>query len=222
MPEIYTDYDDWRAKATLARLLISYGLDYPQEAITLFREAIIAPLDEKKSVADSDIDLCAWALRDLSRLESQQGDNKQAFQHIEQAIDLAESRTVDYAFTVRGNLMMHKFLVLCELGQESEAEALADDMIERYKGTDSKNNSYAFYGCQCKAQLAAQRGHQNKVKAFMLKALDALDSANEAVAASREELLSIDISRASAMDIFKEMQQALPDAFHQISRWNER
>ncbi|BAL85042.1 hypothetical protein SELR_pSRC102350 (plasmid) [Selenomonas ruminantium subsp. lactilytica TAM6421] len=216
----YNNYDNWEHKATLARLLNMYGLNYPKYAIELFRDAIAIPLNEKSSDRSSDIDLRAWALRDLSILESQQGDNEQALQHIEQAIDLAESRTDDYEFTIRGNLLMHKFLILCELGQAQEAEALADDMIERYKNAGSKNNSYVFYGNQCKAKLAAKRGKHAEVKEFMLKALDALDNTNEAVAASRTALLSINTAGASAMDLFKEMQQALPDAYHEIVYWD--
>lgn len=217
---IYNDYDNWRTKATLARLLTSYGLNYPEEAIELFRDVVAIPLNETSEDMDADVDLMAWALRDLSDLERHQGDNELSLEHINQAIKLAESRNVDYSFTVRGNLMSHKFLTLCQLGREQEAETMANDMIENHKNPDILNNSYIFYGYKCKARLAVIKGNSAEIKKFMLQALEGVDPSDKAVIEATAELESIDISNISAKDLFNKMYKMLPDAFHCITWWD--
>lgn len=212
------NYEDWRVRAQLARWLMRPPLNRKQDAIDLLNTLIDVPINEESS--EEDIDQMAWALRDLSELEREQGEKELALSHIEQAIKLAESRNAAYSFTVRGNLLFHKFEILRSLGQEQEAEALADAMIAEHKNSAVKNDSYVFYGCLFKAHLAVTKENPAEVKEFMLKALDGIDSADETVMESRAKLESIDTGTLSVEDVFNKMYRVLPDANHDIVWWD--
>ena len=216
----YNNYDNWRNNATLARLLTSHGLNYPQEAIEVFREVVKDTSDLNFEDIYVDTDLMAWALRDLSMLERDHGEKDLSLAHIDQAINLAEYRDADYSFTVRGNLMYHKFLTLCSLGREQEAETMAEAMIAEHKNSKALNDSYIFYGYIFKARLAAENGNSDKVKQFMLKALDGIDSNETLATESRANLEAIDIANVPPKDLFDKMYRALPDAFNGIAWWD--
>ena len=212
------NFEDWRVRAQLARWLMRPQLNRKQDAIDLLKTVVDVPINEQSP--EEDIDQMAWALRDLSELEREQGEKELALKHIEQAIKLAESRNAAYSFTVRGNLLYHKFEILRSLGREQEAEALADAMIADHKNSAVKNDSYVFYGYLFKARLAVAKENPDEVKEFMLKALDGIDPADETATESRAELKSIDTDNVSAEDVFNKMYRVLPDAYHDIVWWD--
>ena len=215
--ELYGHYGDWNAMVTLARLLTSFGLDYPQEAVLLFREAVAVPFaDFPQDVSEDEyVDLMAWALRDLSSLERKLGEYELSLAHIEKAIEMANSRKVRYQWTLRGNLVYHKLLTLCALGRTAEADAIAESMVK-----PQKQDSCAYYGYLFQARQAAAQENPAAVRDFMVKAVNSMDNA-DVVLQCRTELEQVDITRLDAQSVFDQMNRLLPDVYHEVVWENE-
>lgn len=215
--ELYDHYGDWHAMVTLARMLTGFGLDYPQEAVFVFREAITVPFaDFPQNVSEDEyVDLMAWALRDLSSLERRLGEYESSLNHIDKAIEMANSRKARYQWTIRGNLVYHKLLTLCAMGRTEEADAIAEAMIK-----PQKKNSCAYYGYLFQARQAAAQENPAAVKNLMVKAAESMDNA-EVVFPCRAELEQVDITKFDAKTVFDIMNRFLPDVYHEVVWENE-
>ena len=111
----------------------------------------------------------------LSSLEKELNQDDASLQHINQAIELAESTDFLYKYILRGELWADRWNLLHKMNLTSEAEAEADERIEFYKDIPVAHNSYLYYGYRFKAQLAAERGVTLVAKDYMHMAIHSME-----------------------------------------------
>ena len=213
-----SDTPDWMNKTMLARFLQYPEMHRRDEAIELYQEA----LEESDGIEmDQDaIDQKAWILKDLSILENHRGDNEKALEYILQAIQIANSSSYVYSFTIRGELVLTKFDILYELGREAEADAEADRLIEEH--TDSKyiNDSYLYFSYIYKAKRAADSNNLVKAKEFLLKTFDGIKRFGECFESARVSLSKVEIEKLTCAEAMDWMLGCLPDTQTQILGWD--
>ncbi|MDD7762439.1 MAG: tetratricopeptide repeat protein [Selenomonadales bacterium] len=164
--------DNWHARARLAHFLAMKGIDKNDEALELFHSIVEAEIDEETA---EDVEEKVFALQRLSSLEKELNQDDASLQHINQAIELAESTDFLYKYILRGELWADRWNLLHKMNLTSEAEAEADERIEFYKDIPVAHNSYLYYGYRFKAQLAAERGVTLVAKDYMHMAIHSME-----------------------------------------------
>lgn len=185
-------FDDWHCRARLAHFLAMPEINRPQPAKELFQSVMDAELDENDS---QDIEEKVYALQHLSQLEKDEEDYEAALNHINLAIEAAESYDFLYKYILRGELWAQRWSLLHLLDQTQEAEAEIDERIEVFEDIPIEHNSYLYYGYRFKAQLAAEQGVALIAKDFMHMALKFMeipgeykDNLDKAFAANHENI----------------------------------
>ena len=164
--------DNWHARARLAHFLAMKGIDKTDEALELFHSIVNADFDEDKA---EDVEEKVFALQRLSSLEKGLRQTDAAMNHINMAIELAESTDFLYKYVLRGELWADRWNLMHRLGLSQEAESEVDERIEAYKDIPIEHNSYLYYGYRFKAQLAAERGVTLVAKDYMHMAIHAME-----------------------------------------------
>ena len=124
--------------------------------------------DEENS---QDVEEKAYALQHLSQVEKDQKIYNKALEHINMAIETAESYDYLYKYILRGELWAQRWNIMHLMKQTEDAEAEVDERIEVFKDIPIEHNSYLYYGYRFKAQLAAERGVPLVAKDYMHMAL---------------------------------------------------
>lgn len=161
-------YDDWHCRARLGHFLAMPEFNNTDKAKELFLSVLEAEPDEENS---QDVEEKAYALQHLSQLEKKEKDYRNALEHINRAIELAESYDYLYKYILRGELWADRWNIMHLMKQTEDAEAEVDERIEVFKDIPIEHNSYLYYGYRFKAQLAAERGVPLVAKDYMHMAL---------------------------------------------------
>ena len=149
--------EDWHARARLAHFLAQMP-EHRAEAMELFQSIIDAEPNEELA---QDIEEKVYALQGLSALGAREKETQAAaLDHINMAIECAESTDFLYKYILRGELWADRWNLMHKLGMTEEAEAEADERIAVFDGLEDTvpHNSYLYYGYRFKAHLAAERG----------------------------------------------------------------
>ena len=165
---------DWHARARLAHFL-AQRTEYRTEALALFESVIDAEPNEELS---QDVEEKVYAMQGLSALESAEKDTQEAaLEHINMAIECAESTDFLYKYILRGELWADRWNLMHKLRMTEEAEAEVDERIAAFDGLEDAvpHNSYLYYGYRFKAHLAAERGILLIAKDYMHMALHAME-----------------------------------------------
>ena len=165
-------YDDWRCRARLGHFLAMPELNRPDSAKELFHSVISVEPDENNS---EEIEEKVYALQHLSQMEKDEQNYQEALQHINLALEEAESSDFLYRYILRGELWAERWNLLHLMGQTEEAEAEVDERIDIFTDVPVMHNSYLYYGYRFKAQLAAERDVAMVAKDYMHMAIHAMD-----------------------------------------------
>jgi len=165
-------YDDWHCRARLAHFLAMPEINHLPQAKELFHSIIAVEPDESDS---QDIEEKAYALQHLSQLEKDEKNYNAALEHINLAIETAESYDFLYKYILRGELWGERWNLLHLLKRTEEAESEIDERIEVFEDIPIEHNSYLYYGYRFKAQLAAEKGTALIAKDFMHMALNNME-----------------------------------------------
>ena len=166
--------EDWHARARLAHFLAQMP-EHRAEAIELFQSIIDADPNEELA---QDVEEKVYALQGLSALEAREKETQAAaLDHINMAIECAESTDFLYKYILRGELWADRWNLMHKLGMTEEAEAEVDERIAAFDGLEDTvpHNSYLYYGYRFKAHLAAERGVVLIAKDYMHMALHAME-----------------------------------------------
>ena len=166
--------EDWHARARLAHFLAQMP-EHRAEAMELFQSIIDAEPNEELA---QDIEEKVYALQGLSALGAREKETQAAaLDHINMAIECAESTDFLYKYILRGELWADRWNLMHKLGMTEEAEAEADERIAVFDGLEDTvpHNSYLYYGYRFKAHLAAERGVVLIAKDYMHMALHAME-----------------------------------------------
>ena len=164
--------DSWHARARLAHFLAMKGIDKTSEALELFRSVVEENIDEEKA---EDVEEKVFALQRLSDVEKSLNQDRRALEHINLAIELAESTDFLYKYVLRGELWADRWNLMHKMKMSKEAESEIDERINAYKDIPIEHNSYLYYGYRFKAQLAAERGVTLVAKDYMHMAIHAME-----------------------------------------------
>lgn len=165
---------DWHARARLAHFLAQEE-EYRSDALTLFQSVIDAEPNEELS---QDVEEKVYAMQGLSALEAAEKESQEAaLEHINLAIECAESTDFLYKYILRGELWADRWNLMHKLRMAEEAEAEADERIVAFEGLEDAvpHNSYLYYGYRFKAHLAAERGVVLIAKDYMHMAIHAME-----------------------------------------------
>ena len=165
---------DWHARARLAHFLAQEE-EYRSDALTLFQSVIDAEPNEELS---QDVEEKVYAMQGLSALEAAEEESQEAaLEHINLAIECAESTDFLYKYILRGELWADRWNLMHKLRMTEEAEAEADERIAAFEGLEDAvpHNSYLYYGYRFKAHLAAERGVVLIAKDYMHMAIHAME-----------------------------------------------
>lgn len=163
---------DWHARARLAHFLAQTE-EYRSDALALFQSVIDAEPNEELA---QDVEEKVYAMQGLSALESRdKATQEAALEHINLAIECAESTDFLYKYILRGELWADRWNLMHKLRMTEEAEAderiaAFDDLAEAVP-----HNSYLYYGYRFKAHLAAERGVVLIAKDYMHMAIHAME-----------------------------------------------
>ena len=166
--------DDWHARARLAHFLAQRA-EYRTEALELFQSVVDAEPNEELA---QDVEEKVYAMQGLSALEATETETQEAaLEHINLAIECAESTDFLYKYILRGELWADRWNLMHKLRMTEEAEAEADERIAAFDGLEDAvpHNSYLYYGYRFKAHLAAERGVVLIAKDYMHMALHAME-----------------------------------------------
>lgn len=166
--------DDWHARARLAHFLAQTE-GYLADARALFQSVVDAEPDEELA---QDVEEKVYAMQGLSALEAAgKATQGAALDHINMAIECAESTDFLYKYILRGELWADRWNLMHKLGMTEEAEAEADERIDAFTGLEEAvpHNSYLYYGYRFKAHLAAARGVPLIAKDYMHMAIHAME-----------------------------------------------
>ena len=166
--------DDWHARARLAHFLAQTE-EYHGDALELFRSVIDAEPNEELA---QDVEEKVYAMQGLSALEAREKETQDAaLEHINLAIECAESTDFLYKYILRGELWADRWNLMHKLRMTEEAEEEANDRIDAFAGLEEAvpHNSYLYYGYRFKAHLAAERGTVLIAKDYMHMALHAME-----------------------------------------------
>ena len=161
-------YDDWHCRARLGHFLAMPEFNRLDAAKELFMSVLDVEPDEENS---QDVEEKAYALQHLSQVEKDQKIYNKALEHINMAIETAESYDYLYKYILRGELWAQRWNIMHLMKQTEDAEAEVDERIEVFKDIPIEHNSYLYYGYRFKAQLAAERGVPLVAKDYMHMAL---------------------------------------------------
>ena len=164
--------DDWHARARLAHFLAQRA-EYRTEALELFQSIVDAEPNEELA---QDVEEKVYAMQGLSALEATET-QEAALEHINLAIECAESTDFLYKYILRGELWADRWNLMHKLRMTQEAEAEADERIAAFDGLEDAvpHNSYLYYGYRFKAHLAAERGTVLIAKDYMHMAIHAME-----------------------------------------------
>ncbi|EKU71915.1 hypothetical protein [Selenomonas sp. F0473] len=166
--------DDWHACARLAHFLLQMP-EHRAEGIALLQSAAGAAVNEDLA---QDVEEKVYALQALSAAEAERAETRAAaLEHINMAIECAESTDFLYKYILRGELWADRWNLMHKMGMTEEAEQEADERIAAFDGMDADvpHNSYLYYGYRFKAHLAAERGVPLVAKDYMHMALHAME-----------------------------------------------
>ena len=166
--------DDWHARARLAHFLAQRA-EYRTEVLELFQSVVDAELNEELA---QDVEEKVYAMQGLSALEATETETQEAaLEHINLAIECAESTDFLYKYILRGELWADRWNLMHKLRMTEEAEAEADERIAAFDGLEDAvpHNSYLYYGYRFKAHLAAERGTVLIAKDYMHMAIHAME-----------------------------------------------
>ena len=166
--------DDWHARARLVHFLAQRA-EYRAEALELFQSVVDAEPNEELS---QDVEEKVYAMQGLSALEATEKETQEAaLEHINLAIECAESTDFLYKYILRGELWADRWNLMHKLRMTEEAEAEADERIAAFDGLEHAvpHNSYLYYGYRFKAHLAAERGTVLIAKDYMHMAIHAME-----------------------------------------------
>ena len=147
--------DDWHARARLAHFLAQTE-EYHAEALDLFLSIVDTEPNEELA---QDVEEKVYAMQGLSALEAaDKATQEAALEHINLAIECAESTDFLYKYILRGELWADRWNLMHKLRMTEEAEAEADERIAAFDGLAEAvpHNSYLYYGYRFKAHLAAE------------------------------------------------------------------
>ena len=165
---------DWHARARLAHFLAQTE-EYRSDTLALFQSVIDAEPNEELA---QDVEEKVYAMQGLSALESRdKATQEAALEHINLAIECAESTDFLYKYILRGELWADRWNLMHKLRMTEEAEAEADERIAAFEGLEDAvpHNSYLYYGYRFKAHLAAERGVVLIAKDYMHMAIHAME-----------------------------------------------
>ena len=165
---------DWHARARLAHFLAQTE-EYRSDALALFQSVIDAEPNEELA---QDVEEKVYAMQGLSALESRdKATQEAALEHINLAIECAESTDFLYKYILRGELWADRWNLMHKLRMTEEADAEADERIAAFDGLAEAvpHNSYLYYGYRFKAHLAAERGVVLIAKDYMHMAIHAME-----------------------------------------------
>ena len=164
--------DDWHARARLAHFLAQRA-EYRTEALELFQSIVDAEPNEELA---QDVEEKVYAMQGLSALEATET-QEAALEHINLAIECAESTDFLYKYILRGELWADRWNLMHKLHMTEDAEAEVDERIAAFDGLADAvpHNSYLYYGYRFKAHLAAERGVVLIAKDYMHMALHAME-----------------------------------------------
>ena len=166
--------DDWHARARLAHFLAQLPA-HRAESLELFQSVIEAQPNEEYA---QDVEEKVYALQALSALEREREDTQEtALEHINMAIECAESTDFLYKYILRGELWADRWNLMHKMHMTKEAEAEVNERIDAFAGLEDAvpHNSYLYYGYRFKAHLAAARGIPLIAKDYMHMALHAME-----------------------------------------------
>lgn len=166
--------EDWHARARLAHFLAQME-EYHAEARDLFFSVVDAEPNEELA---QDVEEKVYAMQGLSALEAvDKTTQKAALEHINCAIECAESTDFLYKYILRGELWADRWNLMHKLGMTEEAEEEANERIDAFAGLEEAvpHNSYLYYGYRFKAHLAAARGIVLIAKDYMHMAIHAME-----------------------------------------------
>ena len=165
---------DWHARARLAHFLAQTE-EYRSDALALFQSVFDAEPNEELA---QDVEEKVYAMQGLSALESRdKATQEAALEHINLAIECAESTDFLYKYILRGELWADRWNLMHKMHMTEEAEAEADERIAAFDGLEDAvpHNSYLYYGYRFKAHLAAARGVPLIAKDYMHMAIHAME-----------------------------------------------
>ena len=166
--------DDWHARARLAHFLAQMP-KHRADALELFQSVLDAEPNEEYA---QDVEEKVYALQGLSALEREDKETQEAaLEHINMAIECAESTDFLYKYILRGELWADRWNLMHKLHMTEEAEAEVNERIDVFTGLEDAvpHNSYLYYGYRFKAHLAAERGVVLIAKDYMHMALHAME-----------------------------------------------
>ena len=165
---------DWHARARLAHFLAQTE-EYHAEALDLFLSVVDAEPNEELA---QDVEEKVYAMQGLSALEARTEELREAaLEHINLAIECAESTDFLYKYILRGELWADRWNLMHKLRMTEEAEAEANERIDAFAGLEEAvpHNSYLYYCYRFKAHLAAARGVVLIAKDYMHMAIHAME-----------------------------------------------
>ena len=164
--------DDWHARARLAHFLAQRA-EYRTEALELFQSIVDAEPNEELA---QDVEEKVYAMQGLSALEATET-QEAALEHINLAIECAESTDFLYKYILRGELWADRWNLMHKLRMTEDAEAEVDERIAAcdWLADAVPHNSYLYYGYRFKAHLAAERGTVLIAKDYMHMAIHAME-----------------------------------------------
>lgn len=199
--------DDWHARARLAHFLAQMP-KHRADALELFQSVLDAEPNEEYA---QDVEEKVYALQGLSALEREDKETQEAaLEHINMAIECAESTDFLYKYILRGELWADRWNLMHKLHMTEEAEAEVNERIDAFTGLEDAvpHNSYLYYGYRFKAHLAAERGVVLIAKDYMHMALHAME-----IPPAYEQLLADAFAAAheNAAWILREVDRATPN-----------
>ena len=201
---------DWHARARLAHFLAQIQ-EYRTEALELFQSVTDAEPNEELA---QDVEEKVYAMQGLSALEATEKETQEAaLEHINLAIECAESTDFLYKYILRGELWADRWNLMHKLHMTEDAEAEVDERIAAFDGLADAvpHNSYLYYGYRFKAHLAAERGVVLIAKDYMHMALHAMEILPAYVQGLADAFAA---AHENAPWILREIDRATPNPEH--------
>ena len=131
--------DDWHSRARLAHFLLQMP-EHRADSIALLQSTADAEVNEDLA---QDVEEKVYALQALSAAESENPELRDAaLEHINLAIECAESTDFLYKYILRGELWADRWNLMHKMQMTAEAEQEADERIAAFDGLDAVAKDY--------------------------------------------------------------------------------
>ncbi|MDF2673347.1 MAG: hypothetical protein K0R09_1612 [Clostridiales bacterium] len=135
------------------------------------QDFIIEALNRVVCSAEASIEDKVLALDKLGDIyQNYTGDLDKSLEHINMAIELADSIDIRFSYVLRGSIWLKRLQLLELLGRNDEIESELQKITNKYETEEFNSNSYLFNAYKYKAKLEYDRGTPKAALGYLIDA----------------------------------------------------